>query len=59
MLDEEEPANTDKCDSYNPRFTWKQDGTFLATNIQTDKGRKCHTRDSMLGLFRSPARSDI
>lgn len=30
----------------------------MAINIQTDKGRKCHTRDNMLGLFRSPAKSD-
>ena len=30
----------------------------MAINIQTDKGRKCHTRDSMLGIFRSPAKSD-
>ena len=58
MLDEESPDNQEKCDSYNPRFTWKQDGTYLAINIQTDKGRKCHTRDTQLGLFRSPAKSD-
>lgn len=24
----------------------------------TDKGRKCHTRDNMLGIFRSPSKSD-
>ena len=51
--------NDEKCDSFDPRFTWKQDGTFLACNLQTDKGRKCHTRDNLLGLFRSPAKSDI
>lgn len=59
MLDEDDQNQNEKCDSFNPKFTWKQDGTFLAINVQTDKGRKCYTRDNQLGLFRSPAKSDI
>ena len=42
----------------DPRFSWKADGTFFAVNIPTDKGRKCHTRDHMLGMFRSPSPSE-
>lgn len=46
-------------DSFNPKFSWKADGSFFAINIMTDRGRKCHTRDHMLGIFRSPSRSDL
>jgi len=49
---------TEKVDSYCPRFSWKADGSFFAINILTDKGRKCHTRDLMLNIFRSPSASD-
>lgn len=48
----------EKSDSFDPRFSWKADGSFFAINIMTDKGRKCHTRDHMLGIFRSPSLSD-
>lgn len=50
---------TEKVDSFDPRFSWKADGSFFALNILTDKGRKCHTRDNMLGIFRSPSKSDV
>ena len=48
----------EKADAFEPQFTWKSDGSFFAINIQTNKGRKCHTRDSMMGIFRSPSLSD-
>ncbi len=47
-----------KVDSYDARFSWKADGSFFAINVMTDKGRKCHTRDNMLNIFRSPSLSD-
>lgn len=49
---------TEKAEGYKPRFSWKADGSFFAINIQTDIGRKCHTRDEMMGIFRSPSLSD-
>ena len=51
-------SSTEKSEGYEPRFSWKADGSHFAINIQTDKGRKCHTRDSMLGIFRTPSLSD-
>ena len=51
-------SETEKIDSFLPSFSWKADGSYFALNIQTDKGRKCHTRDHMLGIFRSASKSD-
>lgn len=45
-------------DGSESRFSWKADGNYFVVNLGTDRGRKCHTRDHMMGVFRSPARSD-
>ena len=49
---------TEKAQANQPKFSWKADGSFFAINIQTDCGRKCHTRDSSMAIFRSPSLSD-
>lgn len=51
-------SESEECESIKPTFSWKADGSFFAINFQTNKGRKCHTRDHMLGIFRSPSKSD-
>lgn len=51
-------SETEVSDSFRSTFSWKVDGSFFALNIQTDKGRKVHTRDHMMGIFRSASKSD-
>lgn len=42
----------------NCHISWKSDGKFFCVNYEVPGGRKCLVRDTMLNVFKSPAKSD-
>lgn len=55
-LDEDEECVDEG--SERPTFSWRVDGSFFTINYATVNGRKITTRDNMMGVFVSPAKSD-